>query len=201
MLSSRLLSIICTAFGISMLASHQGVHAIFPNDISIVVPTFQPVYDVTIILVPNITQYFVPGPFGGRAFIGFLGGNLTNSSTGELEAEILPGVGGEFGILSASNGKFYVDVSFALQWTDDQTFAFVKQQGIGSQLRRSNIICHTYRSLHDSRMETNSASRQGIAENVLLLSILILTESSTPDGTIGYGRIFTKTSPDPTISS
>lgn len=60
-----------------------------------------------------------------------ISGNLTNSSTGELEADILPGVGGEFGIISTSNGKFYLDVDLAFKWRDDQTFGFLKQQGIG----------------------------------------------------------------------
>jgi len=191
MLSRHLLSV--AAFGISLLAPYQGVQAFLPPNIEIVQPTFQPLYDGILVLTPDVSNYFVPGPFGDRGIIRFLGGNLTNSVTGELEADILPGIGGEFGVQSASNSKFYPDATFALQWTDDKTYAYMTQQGVatvGTDLTSGT----TY-----TRIETNSASRQRLTETVLLFSIAILSGSSTPTETISYFRIFEKTSPDPTV--
>lgn len=70
MLSRQLELLSVAAFGLSLLA---GVHATFPDNINIVEPKFQAVYDATVLLSPNPTQFFVPGPFGDRAFIGILG--------------------------------------------------------------------------------------------------------------------------------
>ncbi|KAJ4478410.1 hypothetical protein J3R30DRAFT_3481678 [Lentinula aciculospora] len=190
--SPRLFKIICAAFGTSMLA-RQGVHATIPADVSIPTPTFEPVYDATLLLVPNVAQDLVAGPFGERAFIGFLGGNLTNYATGALEGQIIPGFGGEFGVVSSSNGMFYTDVALAVQWTDDDKYAFLRVHGVGELGNSTYATSYT-------RLETDSTTRQNLVENVLLVSIVVDTNNSPSNETLGYFRLFVMNSTKPSIS-
>ncbi|KAJ4478412.1 hypothetical protein J3R30DRAFT_3481697 [Lentinula aciculospora] len=191
LLSPRLFKIICASFGTSML-SRQGVHPTIPADVSIPTPTFEPVYDATLLLVYN-AQDLVVGPFGKRAFIGFLGGNLTNYATGALEDQIIPSFGGEFGVVSSSNGMFYADVALAVQWTDDDKYAFLRVHGVGRAGKQ-------YIQYISHRLETDSTTRQNLVENVLLVSITIDTNNSPSNETLRYFRLFLMNSTKPSIS-
>ncbi|KAJ3993199.1 hypothetical protein F5050DRAFT_1810732 [Lentinula boryana] len=181
-----------------MLAFHHGAHAILPLGVTIPTPTFEPVYDATLLVVPNISQNLVAGPFGERAFIGFLGGNLTDYATGALEGQIIAGFGGEFGLVS-SNGMFYTDVALAVQWTDDQKYGFFRVQGIGELGNSTYATSYTYFWEH-SRLETDSTTRQNLVDDVLLISIVVDTENSPSNETIAYFRLFMKNSTNPSIT-
>ncbi|KAJ3745124.1 hypothetical protein DFH05DRAFT_1492381 [Lentinula detonsa] len=190
--SRRLFGKICAAFGASVLAFHHGAHAILPSGVSIPTPTFEPVYDATLLLVPNVSQDLVAGLFGERAFIGFLGGNLTDYATGALEGQIIAGFGGEFGIVS-SNGMFYTDVALAVQWTDDDKYGFFRVQGIGELGNSTYATSYT-------RLETDSTTRQNLVDDVLLISIAVDTENASSNETIAYFRLFMKNSTNPSIT-
>jgi hypothetical protein len=57
-------------------------------------------------------------------------GNLTDAKTKEIVAKIVPGIGGETGLIG-SNGNFYPDARIVLQWVKDQKFAYVTVTGVG----------------------------------------------------------------------
>ncbi|KAF5371558.1 hypothetical protein D9757_010380 [Collybiopsis confluens] len=178
------------------IVSASGPHKYpaIPPTVHIATPIFTDVYDATLLFTPNVIQDFVPGPFGDRSFVGFLGGNLTDSKTGALVGRILPGVGGEFGLISNVNGKFYTDVSVIIQWKDDHKFAFLKGQGIGSL---GNFSSSTFYA----RMETDSTSRQHLANRALLLSIVVLPPTaSPPNSTLAFFKLSMKSNPDGTFS-
>ncbi|KAJ3820432.1 hypothetical protein EV361DRAFT_645880 [Lentinula raphanica] len=175
-----------------MHTTKQGVHAILPTGVSIPTPTFEPIYDATLLLVPDVTQDLVAGPFGQRAFIGFLGGNLTDYATGTLEGTIIGGFGGEFGIVS-TNGMFYTDVALAVQWTDDDKYGFFRVQGIGELGNDTYATSYT-------RLETDSTTRQNLVDDVLLISITVDVNNSPSNETIAYFRLFAKNSTNPSIS-
>ncbi|KIK66928.1 hypothetical protein GYMLUDRAFT_239132 [Collybiopsis luxurians FD-317 M1] len=127
--SFRFFRTAAAALGVTVLSTPL-VSSILPQGVNIDTPTFSPIYDGIILFAPDVTQNVIPGPSGERAFISISGGNVTNATTGALAAQIIPS-GGEFGLLSTVNGKFYPDVSLVLQWTDDSKFAFLKLNGIG----------------------------------------------------------------------
>ncbi len=57
-------------------------------------------------------------------------GTLLNPSNGDVVANIIPGLGGELGLLG-SNNVFYPDVRAGLQWVDDSTFGYLEIHGSG----------------------------------------------------------------------
>ncbi|KAJ3752563.1 hypothetical protein EV360DRAFT_88624 [Lentinula raphanica] len=206
-------TILATAVSAAFMhTAKQGVHAILPTGVSIPTPTFEPIYDATLLLVPDVTQDLVAGPFGQRAFIGFLGGNLTDYATGTLEGTIIGGFGGEFGIVS-TNGMFYTDVALAVQWTDDDKYGFFRVQGIGYGLLSplelnehsnprgcfSELGNDTYATSY-TRLETDSTTRQNLVDDVLLISITVDVNNSPSNETIAYFRLFAKNSTNPSIS-
>ncbi|KAF5371545.1 hypothetical protein D9757_010379 [Collybiopsis confluens] len=194
MFHSRIfLAALTTMFGIASASAPLRSPAI-PPTVKIETPIFTDVYDATMLLTPNVAQDFVPGPFGDRIFIGLLQGNLTDSKTGALVGHVLPGLGGELGLISNVNGKLYTSVDVVIQWVDDHKYAFLNVQGIGSF---GNITTAT----SYARMETNSAARQDLATRVLLISIVVLPPAaSPPNSTLAYFKLSVKSNPDGTFS-
>ncbi|KIK54022.1 hypothetical protein GYMLUDRAFT_49083 [Collybiopsis luxurians FD-317 M1] len=127
----------------------------------------------------------IPGPFGGRILQSFTGGNVTDATTGELVATVIPSLGGDLGIVSNVNGKLYTDFSMILQWADDQTLAFLKLDGFGSVVNGAAVTTSF------SRMETNSTSRQNLADDFLLI-VNDIPNVLSPQS-IGSFRLFAQT--------
>ncbi|KIK54848.1 hypothetical protein GYMLUDRAFT_249194 [Collybiopsis luxurians FD-317 M1] len=197
-----------SALGIALLLSWPGSSSPHPNDQignptftrALVLPqprssTHRPSPNVTEIATPNFTQVYevvanleaepdIPGPFGRRVSHGFLGGNVTDAKTGALVGHVVPGVGGDFGLFSNVNGKLYTDLSFVVQWLDDKKLAYIILNGIG-QVANNTGTATSY-----ARIETDSASRQNLVDNFLLMRFNIPNPSVTP--TIGYFTLFSK---------
>ncbi|KIK56521.1 hypothetical protein GYMLUDRAFT_247771 [Collybiopsis luxurians FD-317 M1] len=152
--------IVPSVLGIALLLS-QPVALTVAASVQSETPTFTQVYDMVISLEYHTG---IPGPFGRRILHAFTGGNVTDVTTGELVATVVPDIGGDLGLVSNVNGKLYTDLSLVLQWTDDQTLAFLKLDGIGS------VVNGTAIATSFSRMETNSTSRQNLVENFLLIT-------------------------------
>ncbi|KAF5388909.1 hypothetical protein D9757_005128 [Collybiopsis confluens] len=140
------------------------------------VPTFSRLFDAVIDLVPDANGQVTGGPFGQREFIGFLGGNCTDPHTGDVVANILPGLGGEFGIISSVTNALYTDVTLVLRFVDDGSIAYLSGQGVGKFGAQTDTAAVTY-----IRMETNSTTRQNLVTTPLLLSIEFPADLQTPE--------------------
>ncbi|KAJ7573310.1 hypothetical protein C8J56DRAFT_903692 [Mycena floridula] len=90
--------------------------AFFPAVLSTTLPpTFTKLYDGTLLIDTSAGP--VAGPFGTRVLIrveGISRGNLTNPITGDVVANLIPGIGGDTG----------------LQWVDDNKYAWAELHGI-----------------------------------------------------------------------
>ncbi|KIK56941.1 hypothetical protein GYMLUDRAFT_46823 [Collybiopsis luxurians FD-317 M1] len=187
---SRLFATSAALTAFLLIATNEVVA--IPSNVQIVQPEFELLYDATVTWPFNVTHFTTSGPFGVRALIGPTGGNLTNSSTGDVVGTIVPGVGGELGVVSTVNGRIYMKVTFAIQWTDDQHFAYFDTDGIG-------LFQTPQSSTGYLHVETDSPSKQSLQNNLLLLSIMVLGNAQTPglNETVGYFRVYQKSSPDP----
>ncbi|KAF5380339.1 hypothetical protein D9757_007929 [Collybiopsis confluens] len=116
-------------------------------------------------------------------------GNFTDSKTGELVANLLPNLGGGFGINSTIDAKFYVDAAMVMQFVDDNQYAYLKLNGIGSTAGHASSFFLL--------METASAARQDLAGKFIIFSNLFLPADASPaNETLAYFRMFAKTSPE-----
>ncbi|KAJ4480603.1 hypothetical protein C8J55DRAFT_513260 [Lentinula edodes] len=156
----------------------------YKRDAMPAVPTFTRLYDAMILLVPDANGHITESPFGEREYIGFLGGNCTDPTTGEVVANIVPYVGGEFGIISSENSALYTEVHLVLQFVDDGDIAYLSGEGVGTF--GSTTAAVTY-----LRMETNSASRQQLVTTPLLLSIEFPSDLQRTDETVALFSLFT----------
>ncbi|KAJ7577578.1 hypothetical protein C8J56DRAFT_1113664 [Mycena floridula] len=112
-------------FGIKYLCF---LTAFFPAVLSTTLPpTFTKLYDGTLLIDTSAGP--VAGPFGTRVLIRVEGGNLTNPITGDVVANLIPGIGGDTG-LTALNNIFYPNVQVGLQWVDDNKYAWAELHGI-----------------------------------------------------------------------
>ncbi|KIK58136.1 hypothetical protein GYMLUDRAFT_246503 [Collybiopsis luxurians FD-317 M1] len=187
--------VVPSVLGITLLFS-QPVLAVGPNGTQSDIPTFTQVYDFAFLADPQ--SDIIPGPFGNRILRGWLGGNLTNTTTGELVGQIVPGIGGELGVVSDLNSKLYSDIGLAFQWADDQKFAFLRMHGIGSSTGNDTATAAV--TLY-AEMETESPSRQNLVNSFLLATVsLEPPSSSSPNATIGSLKLFAQSSPDGVIT-
>ncbi|KIK54020.1 hypothetical protein GYMLUDRAFT_921925 [Collybiopsis luxurians FD-317 M1] len=180
---ARISKIVASVFGAALLLSQPVSSTVGPkvqND----TPTFTHVYDVFLSLK---AEAGIPGPFGRRILHSFTGGNVTNATTGALVANVIPGLGGDLGLVSNVNGKLYTDLSLIVQWTDDQTLAFLKLDGMGS------VVNNTALASSFTRMETNSTSRQDLANTFLLMTLDIPNALSSI--TFGNFKLFFQNNP------
>ncbi|KAG8709880.1 hypothetical protein FRC12_009406 [Ceratobasidium sp. 428] len=90
----------------------------------------------------------IDGPLGTRVGLGLTGGNLTDP-TGSLIGRVVPGIGGETGIID-KNGNLEIDVKVFFQFNDDHQYAYAAISGIGP------LSGKPYDAHH---IETNSSSR------------------------------------------
>ncbi|KAJ3984481.1 hypothetical protein F5890DRAFT_1302014 [Lentinula detonsa] len=150
------------------------------------VPTFTRLYDATILLVPNANGHITGSPFGEREYIGFLGGNCTDPTSGEVVANVVPNVGGEFGIISSENQALYTEVHLVLQFVDDGDIAYLSGEGVGTFGATTAAVTYL-------RMETNSTSRQDLVKTPLLLSIEFPSDLQRPDETVALFSLFVMT--------
>ncbi|KIK54846.1 hypothetical protein GYMLUDRAFT_249192 [Collybiopsis luxurians FD-317 M1] len=179
-----------SAFTQAPLFSRPESSALCPHpDVKIGAPTFTQVYNVVAELEADKT---IPGPFGGRLLHGFLGGNITDATTGALVGHVLPGLGGDFGLISNVNNELYTDLSFVLQWVDDRKFAYIHIHGVGS------IANNTATATSYTQMETDSSSRQHLVNSFLLMGMAIPNPASPK--TIGFFKLFAKSNPDGAIT-
>ncbi|KAF5366075.1 hypothetical protein D9757_010378 [Collybiopsis confluens] len=177
--------------GLIVLSVHTTeASEVFPPSVQMPLPTFDYVLDTTILFDANVTEDFIPGPFGDRAYFKFDKGNITDPNTGALVANFVPGLGGEFGIRSYVNGQFYVDATVVAQWADDGKFAYFKLHGIGS-------LDGDPTSTFYARLETDSPNRQDLVDKFLIWENLLLPPSASPPNSIAaYFKIFAKNDPD-----
>ncbi|KAG9104861.1 hypothetical protein FRC07_009692 [Ceratobasidium sp. 392] len=113
-------------------------------------------------------NHAIDGPLGTRVGLGLTGGNVTNPS-GTLIGRVVPGVGGETGIID-KNGNLEIDVKAFFEFFDDKSHAYVAISGIGP------LSGKPYDAHH---LETNSTSRLAwnsyfIVANVSLVSPALL---------------------------
>ncbi|KAF8917193.1 hypothetical protein CPB85DRAFT_1250330 [Mucidula mucida] len=90
-------------------------------------PTFTKLYDVQ--LLADVTRGRIIGPFGERSIVAWQGGNFTEPGTSNLVAQVIPGLGGEFGLLG-SNAAFYADGRAAVQYVGEDKFAYIEIHGV-----------------------------------------------------------------------
>ncbi|KAJ4488127.1 hypothetical protein J3R30DRAFT_3400703 [Lentinula aciculospora] len=147
------------------------------------IPTFTRLYDATILLVPNANAHITESPFGEREYIGFIGGNCTDPTTGEVIANVVPNVGGEFGIISSENNALYTDVHLVLQFVDDGDIAYLSGEGVGTFGATTAAVTYL-------RMETSSASRQNLVTTPLLLSIEFPSDLQRANETVALFSLF-----------
>ncbi|KAF8595991.1 hypothetical protein BDV93DRAFT_528311, partial [Ceratobasidium sp. AG-I] len=108
-------------------------------------PHYKHFYSFSFELTEN---HIVDGPIGTRIGVGFTGGSMTAPS-GTLIAKVVPGVGGETGIID-KNGNLQIDVKVFFQFIDDNKFAYVAISGVGP------LTGHPLNAHH---IETDSPSR------------------------------------------
>ncbi|KAG9089720.1 hypothetical protein FS749_001110 [Ceratobasidium sp. UAMH 11750] len=113
-------------------------------------------------------NHLVGGPLGTRVGLGFLDGNMT-APDGSLIAKVVPGVGGETGVID-KNGNLEIDVKAVFQFVDDKKFAYAAISGIGP------LSGKPYDAQH---IETDSSSRLAwnsyfIVANVSLVNPALL---------------------------
>ncbi|KAG9077345.1 hypothetical protein FRC06_008971, partial [Ceratobasidium sp. 370] len=79
---------------------------------------------------PTFTDnHSVNGPLGTRVGLGITGGNMT-APDGSLIAKVVPGVGGETGVID-KKGNLEINVKAFFQFLDDHKFGYVAISGIG----------------------------------------------------------------------
>lgn len=66
-------------------------------------------------------------------------GTLLNPNNGKVIANLLPGLGGELGVIGSDN-VFYPDARAALQWVDDSTYGYLEMHGSGFVLLISGTV-------------------------------------------------------------
>ncbi|KAF5380340.1 hypothetical protein D9757_007928 [Collybiopsis confluens] len=159
---------------------------VIPDNVSMPTPEFEPIFDCVFLFPANLaTNNFLDGPFGRRAFFPFISGNFSDSKTGELVATLLPNLGGGFGINSTIDAKFYVDAAMVMQFVDDNQYAYLKLNGIGSTAGHASSFFLL--------METASAARQDLAGKFIIFSNLFLPADASPaNETLAYFRMFAK---------
>ncbi|KAG8689222.1 hypothetical protein FRC08_011041 [Ceratobasidium sp. 394] len=113
-------------------------------------------------------NHLVGGPLGTRVGLGFLDGNMT-APDGSLIATVVPGVGGETGVID-KNGNLEIDVKAVFQFVDDKKFTYAAISGIGP------LSGKPYDAQH---IETDSSSRLAwnsyfIVANVSLVNPALL---------------------------
>ncbi|KIK53090.1 hypothetical protein GYMLUDRAFT_250675 [Collybiopsis luxurians FD-317 M1] len=176
--------LVTSVLGIAPLLS-QPVSSTDAHNVQSNAPTFTQVYEA---VIPTTFENNIPGPFGGRVLGQWLGGNFTNTATGALAGRVVPGLGGELGLVSNVDSKHYPDISIVIQWVDDQKFAFLRMQGIGS-IESNGTTTFT---LH-AQMETDSPSRQNLVESFLLTTIVLPPPTkSSPNVSNGVLKLFAK---------
>ncbi|KAF5339294.1 hypothetical protein D9757_014870 [Collybiopsis confluens] len=189
-LSSLSKAVLSAVLAITVLTVHTEAASVIPDNVSMPTPEFETVFDCVFLFPANLQQNnFLDGPFGRRAFFPFIEGNFTDPQTGELVARLLPALGGGFGINSTVDAKFYVDAVMVMQFVDDNQFAYLKLNGIGSTAGHASSFFLV--------METASAARQDLAGKFIIFSNLFLPADASPaNQTLAYFRMFAKSSPE-----
>ncbi|KAJ7587871.1 hypothetical protein C8J56DRAFT_1082258 [Mycena floridula] len=137
-------------------------------------PTFTKLYNGAVLLdIP--ANPIVAGPFGTRTLIKIEGGNLTDPITGDV-ATIIPGLGGETGVM-ASNNVFYASVQAGFQWVDDRKSAWAELHGV-AELTGGNAHI---------RFETDSPARTKLNG---LFTIYTINTSTVPATLAIYGLYY-----------
>ncbi|KAF8600064.1 hypothetical protein BDV93DRAFT_525610 [Ceratobasidium sp. AG-I] len=90
----------------------------------------------------------VEGPLGTRYGLGIIGGVIT-APNGTAIAKLVPGIGGETGVID-KNGNLQVEARAFFQFLDDKKYAYLIGTGIGS------LVGHPF---DYQRIETDSPSR------------------------------------------
>ncbi|KIK54018.1 hypothetical protein GYMLUDRAFT_264865 [Collybiopsis luxurians FD-317 M1] len=176
--------VVTTVLGIALLCS-QPVFSAAVSNVQSNAPGFTQVYEA---IIPITFDNNIPGPFGGRVLGQWLGGNFTNTATGALAGRVIPGFGGELGLVSNVDGQHYPDISLVVQWADDQKLAFLRMHGFGSVDNTGTAAFTLY-----ARMETDSSSRQNLVENFLLASIVLPPPPpASPNASYGVLQLFAK---------
>ncbi|KAF5339293.1 hypothetical protein D9757_014869 [Collybiopsis confluens] len=180
-------AVLSAVLAVTALTVHSTEAAsVIPDDVSLPIPTFEPVYDCSFRFPPNLSNAWIDGPLGRRAIFRFEEANFTDSKTGELVAKLIPEAGGGFGINSTVDAKFYVDAIMMIQFVDDHEYAYLKVNGIGGLGPKNGSSMRV-------QMETGSASRQALAGNFLMFENVFLPANVTPpDESIAYFRLFQK---------
>lgn len=57
-------------------------------------------------------------------------GNLTDPTSDDVVAKIVPAIGGEVGLLS-NDGTFFPDIRITAQWVNDKKLAYLAIHGVG----------------------------------------------------------------------
>ncbi|KAF5380333.1 hypothetical protein D9757_007923 [Collybiopsis confluens] len=183
-------AVLSATLALTALTVHTEAASVIPDTVSMPTPEFETVFDCVFLFPANLQQNnFLDGPFGRRAFFPFIEGNFTDPQTGELVARLLPALGGGFGINSTVDAKFYVDAVMVMQFVDDNQFAYLKLNGIGSTAGHASSFFLV--------METASAARQDLAGKFIIFSNLFLPPTASPaNQTLAYFRMFAKSSPE-----
>ncbi|KAJ7587479.1 hypothetical protein C8J56DRAFT_1050694 [Mycena floridula] len=116
----------------------------------------------------------VAGPFGTRVLLKIGGGNLTDPVTGDVVAILIPGLGGETGLI-ASNNVFYPSAQVGFQWVDDKKFAWAEFHGTGDLATGDKGYI---------RFETDSPARTELNG---LLTIYTINTTTVPATVAIYG--------------
>ncbi|KAG8795953.1 hypothetical protein FRC12_007766 [Ceratobasidium sp. 428] len=108
-------------------------------------PLYEHLYSFSLTLSPN---HLVDGPLGSRFGLGAISGNMT-SPQGKVIATVVPGVGGETGLVD-KNGNFQIQSRNIFQFVDDKKYVFIEGSGIGPLTGNPLDVHH---------VETDSPSR------------------------------------------
>lgn len=57
-------------------------------------------------------------------------GNLTDPTSGDAVANIVPAIGGEVGLVS-TDGTFFPDIRVTAQWVNDKKLVYLSIHGVG----------------------------------------------------------------------
>ncbi|KAG9087203.1 hypothetical protein FS749_003079 [Ceratobasidium sp. UAMH 11750] len=98
-------------------------------------------------------NYSVAGPLGTRVGLGITGGNMT-APNGSLIGKVVPGVGGETGVID-KNGNLEIDAKAVCQFLDDNKYAYMAISGIGL-LNGRLYNAHHFETDSSSRLAWNS---------------------------------------------
>ncbi|KAF8598874.1 hypothetical protein BDV93DRAFT_560899 [Ceratobasidium sp. AG-I] len=126
-------------------------------------PSYKHIYSFSLELTEN---HLVNGPLGTRVGLGLTGGNMT-APNGTVIGKVVPGVGGETGIID-KNGNLELDVKVFFQFVDDKKFAYVAVSGIGP------LSGHPLDAHH---VETDSPSRLAWNSYYIIANVSLATPS------------------------